>query len=362
MSRDTLTIIGVVVLHLLITSCNSKPFPNEEFRKFITTNINISFKDENRIQNSETSSSKLLRIKKSVVIDDKIICISANGSLKCLNFSNFTQDTVLEDLLNTDSYTDIVVFQDSLFATKNNKIFFWNTTIWVEYLDPLPINYFELLMENNTYAIYASCMGEFGSIIYFYNKKSGKTNAEYTECPNSVLKTNLGYFIGTHSHHFGGSSSQYIIQDAEKLPNVPDSIRLIYTRYDMDSQFTSIREVSLKRQSNYLIYKFHTPAENMRNLAYSFPDNEFVMINATFNTNEKLYHIIDVDNLNDPNQRLLGTDSLGSLKIIDTLENCRANSSFQYGYATIINEDEFGNGFTMVRHDTIYKVNFMTTP
>jgi hypothetical protein len=340
-----------------LASCNEQIPPVKKETKFTIVDIHITENGVKNIKNCANWYIDFSRIKRTVVYKDKIICVGFNGGFACLNSLNLNQDTILENKLNTDFFTNATVYQDTLIAEKFDKLFYWNSDKWVEYLHPLPIKYFDLLLEDKSYAFYSSCMGEFGSILFAYNKTTGRTRAEFTTCPNSVVKTTLGYYVGTHLYHMMGWSDSYIIKDVEKLKIVPDSLRNS-EGFDIDTRFTFLRDTSLEARNNYLPFKFSIAKEMMDTSSNHFqPD---IMVIASFNNNGKMYHIIDSRDFNKRAQKYIGTVINDTLEIIDTLNDCTAATAFQFGNTTIINEEFYGNGFSMVRNDTIFKVTFTT--
>lgn len=347
MNTQSFTTTSIYFLLLTLLSCNGQTPPTKTITKFKVVEKNIAVNGVKNIQNCANWYIDFSRIKRTVVYNDKIICVGFNGGFACLNSSNLKQDTVLESKMNTDFFTNASVFQDTLFAEKFDKLFFWNSDKWIEYSHPLPIKYFDLLLEDKTYAFYSSCMGEFGSILFAYNKATKETKAQLTTCPNSVIKTNLGYYVGTHLYHMMGSSGEYIIKDIEKLKVVPDEMRNQEGNFDQDPQFNFIYDTSLAARYNYLPFKFFYPKD--------------IMLVASFNNNGKMYHIIDTREFKkNREQRFVGTVMNDTLKIIDSLEKCTAETVLQFGNTSIINEEFYGQGFTMVRNDTLFKISFRT--
>lgn len=361
MNNRNLTIVTLYFLLLALWGCSGQKTPPNKATKFKIIDIHIKVNGVKNIQNCANWYIDFSRIKKTVVYNDKIICVGFNGGFACLNSSNLKHDTIFESKLNTDFFTNATVYQDTLFAEKFDKIFYWNSADkWVEYAHPLPIKYFDLLLEDKSYAFYSSCMGEFGSILFAYNKTNGKTMAEFTTCPNSVVKTNLGYYVGTHLYHMSGWSGSYIIKDVEKLKTVPDSLRNTEGRFDIDPRFTFIQDTSLETRNNYLPFKFSFAKEMVDTSSITYRHPEMMMIIASFNSNGKMYHLIDPRDFKKREQKLIGTVINDTLKIIDSLKNCTAETVFQFGNTTIINEEFYGEGLTMVRNDTIFKITFTT--
>ncbi len=345
MTNYNIKFTTALLLLTILTACKSKLQQNESLKNFKHVDINITINGELNIQNCANWYIDFSSIKRTVVYKEKIICVGLNGGFACLNRSDLKQDTIFEKKLNTDFFTNASVFQDTLFAEKFDKIFFWNSDQWTEYPNPLPINYFDLLFEDKTYTFYSTCMGEFGSILFAYNKTTKETKADFTTCPNSVLKTGFGYYVGVHLYHMHGSSNSYTIKDIEKLKIISPAMRNERGIFYADPRFSFLQDTSVETRNNYLPFKYYYPKD--------------IMIVASFDYKGKMYHIVDSREFKkDREQRFIGTVSNDTLRIIDSMENCNPATTFQFENASIINED--GQGFTMIRNDTIFKITFTT--
>ena len=347
MTSHYLKFFTALLFLMVLTCCKQNAQQRERPKHFAHANINITINGVLNIQNCANWYIDFSRIKRTAIYKDKIICVGFNGGFACLNISDLTLDTVYSKKLNTDFFTNASVFQDTLFAEKFQKLYFWNSEKWVEYSHPFPIKYFDLLFEDSSYVFYSSCAGEFGSILFAYNKHTGQTRAEFTTCPNTVIRTNLGYYVGVHLYHMAGWSSSYIIKDIEKLKVFADSMRDQESLFDRDPRFALLQDTSALARGNYLAFK-------------AFYPKEFMMI-ASFSDGGKMYHIIDKREFRkNEERRFIGTVIDDSLQIIDSLENCIPKTTLQFGNAAILNEEFYGQGFTMVRNDTIFKISFRT--
>ena len=144
MRNRNLTTILLFVLLLGLWGCNEQSPTVKDITKFKIVYTNITENGVKNIQNCANWYIDFSRIKRTVVYKDKIICVGFNGGFACLNSSDLKQNTVLENKLNTDFFTNATIYQDTLFAEKFDKLFFWDSDKWVEYLRPLPINYFDI--------------------------------------------------------------------------------------------------------------------------------------------------------------------------------------------------------------------------
>jgi hypothetical protein len=181
-----------------------------------------------------------------------------------------------------------------------------------------------------------------------YNKKTNITRAEFTTCPNAVIKTDSGYFIGSHSYHMVGYSEAYTIRDIEKLTQVTDSMRFYEGMFDRDPRLAILHINDSLPDTNFIPYR-------------PLYRGEF-MITGTFKIGKMLYHIVDPKNYREAGEkRLIGIIQKDSLKVIDSLKDCAAASTLSFGNITVIHESLWGKGFTLVKNDTIYKITFSAT-
>lgn len=93
-------------------------------------------------------------------------------------------------------------------------------------------------------------------------------------------------------------------------------------------------------------------------------DPQTLLINASFWNRGKLYHLIvnreDRHPPENEGKKYLGTVIRDSLHIMDTLPNLNPLTVNQFANTTLVNEAFYGEGFTLIRNDTIFKVYFST--
>ena len=336
-----------ILLIIALWSCNRPYASTDKEVKFKFVAIDIPKNGVLNIQDCSKWYIDFSRIKRALIYKDKVICVGLNGGFACLNSSDLRPDTTLENLMNTDFFTDASVYHDTLFAEKFGTLYFWTSTKWTEYRHKQSINYFDLLFEDNQYAFYSSCMGEFGSILFVFNKRTHITRAQFTSCPNSVVSTDSGYFIGTHLYHMAGSSHAYTIRDIEKLKVVPDSIRLYEGMFDRDRRLAFLRDTTEELKSNIQALTFFYPSE--------------IMIVSSFGLNGELYHIIHPREYpQEKGKRFIGTVQNDTLRIVDSLRDCTAEMARQFENTTIVTEGNYGSGFSLIRNDTMFNITFTT--
>jgi hypothetical protein len=339
--QTKIIIFIVIALSCTTLSCNRKS-TEVLATKFKKAEIYISDSGITKIPIASKVYLNFTDIQKALIYRNKIIGVGSTGGFACLNVSDFKPDTTLEKLMNTDYFSEAGIVNDTLFAGNSEKTFYWDQSKWILYSHPLPINYFTVLFEDKTYIIYEVCQGEFSSLLFAFNKETRVTKALFSRtCPNTVLKSDSGFLIGSHLYHIDSYSRLYNIRDIEKLISVPDSLRFPHTRIDMDSGISKIRNQNKLASKNIRVLKY--------------PRNDIIV--STFISNGNMFYIIDKDlSIGSNKKRYIGTIDNDSMRIIDSLANIDPEITCRYGNTTVINEVH--DGFSLIRNDTIYKIKF----
>ncbi|MFC2114424.1 hypothetical protein ACFLRI_03660 [Bacteroidota bacterium] len=342
-------ILSYLLFILLLISCNKNKKAdfkyNNEF-KFIQKNIDVS----NKILINDCANWYLefKEIKKTVFFKRYIISMGLYGGFICLNESDLSLNTEMGTKLNTDFYTNITVFQDTLLAEKFEQLYFFGSdSIWHEYQSYLPIQYFDILYQNDEFVVFSSCSGEFGSIIFFYNKNNKTTKIALDICPNSVINTDSGFIINSHLYHMSGHSSIYLIKDIDKLNLVPDTLYLFHALWDRDPRFEYVRKVV--KPNNCIPIDYLNSVDSR---SFDYP-----IIVSTFINNKELFHFVDFKGYAD--SVFLCLIKKGCLIKLDSFANISPKTAINYSGTTIINE-KHGQGFTFIRNDSIFKIIYKT--
>ena len=64
------------------------------------------------------------QLKKTVIYSDNIISMGSYGGFACLDYNSLTLDESFTNKLNSDFFTNIACYNDTLFAEKFNDIFY----------------------------------------------------------------------------------------------------------------------------------------------------------------------------------------------------------------------------------------------
>jgi hypothetical protein len=339
--------VFIVLLVLLNLSSCGKPTKHDPLKiKFKKIEIDVIDSANAKTTSGAKTYINLTNIRRTVIYQNRIICVSSGGGLGCINAFDFKPDTGFQAALNKRFINDISVIEGNLYGTNGDHFLLWEKSGWVLYKAPLPINYFSVLYEDKICIFYQVCTGEFGSLLFIFNKVTDTTKGLYTSCTDAIIKTDSGYIVGQHLYHLGSGSSLYYLKSINNLVTVPDSLRFLHSRFDMDSTLIKLwRPVKKSLLKNIMPINFYRLKEGI--------------IAASFQLNGNLYHVIDKNRGNySDDTRYIGTIIKDSLTLVDSLKNCRPETTYKFGETTIINEDQNSTGFTMIRNDTIYKIRF----
>lgn len=159
---------------------------------------------------------------------DKILLKGEN--VTWLMNHDFSIDSSKTSRYNQKKFDYIVNYRDTLIAPliRGNKPYYY-------YLDD-KFNWHSVKIKDNNaqkliwkepyflndsiYDIYSCCNGEFGGMLYFKNKKTGRTTATMITCVNEIFRYNNVYYVSKFLAHMGASSSLIVISDPEKLQEV----------------------------------------------------------------------------------------------------------------------------------------------
>lgn len=339
-------VLRVLILVFLIKL--NPLFGQSANEKFHQTELKISRNSEITIRDFAIWYIDFSRVKNTVVFENKIISVGHNGGFACLNLEDFIIDEEFEQLLNTDFFTNVSVVSDTLFSEKHNKIYFFNNGKWEPYTNPLPINYFSILLEDNEYIFYSTYQGEFGSILWIYNKDTRLTRCLFMADIRSVVNTDNGYLVNAYLYNFITKTSSFYIHDVKKLPITNPELRFLETRYDTNENFVSARNISELPNGTLSAYKtYHKDS----------------IILASFKNEENIYHIMNSAEpwMYNPSidHRLIGTMKNNSLIITDSLKfGVKPSRIRSFGNINVISEPFYGEGFTIIIDENIYNIRY----
>ena len=149
-------------------------------------------------------------LKSTVLYKNHFISMGLYGGFVAVDTSLTNVNRQYSKKLNSDLYTNLAVRHDTLFAEKFNKIYFLSDkdTSWIPYQLNEPIALFDILLEDEKYVFYSISQGEFGTILFIYDKEIRKLRvAYYGDDPKCIYFHNDAYYINASLRHGSGSST-----------------------------------------------------------------------------------------------------------------------------------------------------------
>jgi hypothetical protein len=357
------TKITAFLFALLILSAYScrRPHIEEIKSPFHKKTIHINVNGEQHYKGCIRRYLQFESLESSILYKGKVISTTTMGGFIAFDLGKMERDTTLERLLNTDFFTGIALFRDTLFTQKFGAIYYWNTEHWKAYSSKLPVNCFELIYEDSASAFFCTDGGEFGSMIYRYDFGSATTNAYYSYGVNSMFRVDSGYFIGHHLRHMSDFSYMEVVLDTRNWVKVSRALSLAgSTMFDRNKAFDSIRAASKIAEQNSSPYhctisrfQKHLPRSEGRRR----PDSscEHIMISGSFIYGKTIYHFTEGEY--GDSQVYLTTIRHDTLYTVDSLPLTRMNQVRYFGNTALISH---ANGFTILRGDTLLRVRYHT--
>lgn len=351
--------IFILLLLSLLYSCRNKatltlPSP------FIKRTVRLDVNGEQELNQCIRRYLNFESLKASVLFHNRVISVTNAGGFVCVSVQDFNRDTLLEQQMNTDFYTGLEVFRDTLFTEKFGQLFFWNEDKWDRYTKSPPVNFFEIVSEDSAYTFYCSDGGEFGSILYAYNQRSGETRALSTSGINSLFSIASGYFIGAHSYHMSGFSEAFIAHDIRAWIKINDQLRTRKGMFDRMPEFDSVHKANVDTRKHISRYWCSISlAPNNRGSLFSkqtHPDSscQNIMIDGSFRHNGRIYHFLNPD-YSSENQTYICTILRDTLLVVDSIPACAGHSVRYFENLALVSHSD---GFTLLRGDTLFRVNF----
>lgn len=158
----------------------------------------------------------------SLIFNDRLVALFEPGNFACFKLETFDRDTQFEAKLNTHRWESCLLFEDKLVTSHEGKNYAFSTeTGWSVLGDTIYFNNQpepRKLFEDDRYFIYTTCNGEFGGVVFFHSKTSGKTHIIQSVCAVAVIKQFDSYQILSSLGHGFGSADLQTISNPETMP------------------------------------------------------------------------------------------------------------------------------------------------
>ncbi|MDT3739909.1 MAG: hypothetical protein RO257_10470 [Candidatus Kapabacteria bacterium] len=337
----------LLILTITIWGCSEKKtIENKNNSPFLYFEKNISFDTKLVLPQLTRSHEEFNNILKTVLYNDKLISLTDNGGLICLNADNFKINKGMNKKLNMGYFTNLTLFQDTLIVEKSEKTYYLNSDFeWVEYTRLFPIKYFDILYDDSNYVFYYTDCGEWGSLLFIYDKKVKITRVLFCDAPLNVFKTDNSFFINTISLHESIRGAFFTFKNPELIKHTVIEPSLYYDCNNdnwMDNYHYNCYEC-VKRVEYEKIHEHYR-----KDLKLWSPP----AILSSFIYNDNLYNFV------------MGLDSIYISKIenyeyktIQSIKKFKPTITRKFGNTVILNE-YYGGDVIIVKNNAITRIHF----
>lgn len=322
----------------LFASAQSSSLLLDKFEKTILAPNVLSI---NKCANWHVDFNKL---KKTVIYSDKIISMGLYGGFVCLDYTSLTIDENFTNKLNSDFFTNVACYNDTLFAEKFDEIFYLsgNNTTWVKYNKTLPVKFFDIIYQDNDYIFYPVDFGEWGSLLFIYDKEKNITKGlRTTNCANAIIKTDGKYLISSSTRHMSGFSDLFSLQKIDNIPVLVDHSKSISIS-NIEEFWKRNIQIDESNKSEY--YK------QEKSLSIG------AIISSTFLFQNNIYHFIEPESRN--SQIIISKNEQGNLAQQDSLTSFIIDFTNSYNEDYIFNAGTYDCGFMILQKNRLIRIKF----
>lgn len=182
-------------------SISENPIPFDTFHKVL---INPSFTDDFEDYDDNYINYP---VSYSVIYDNRLVSLFRNGGFVCHSLKDFSRDIDFENKLNSKKFKYHWVINGELGALSGSTIYLYSNGRWIRYKERFPLESQPKLFEDEDYIVFNDCNGEWGGIVYFFDKETEEIYFTESTCSNTVIKDRASYLVVAHMGHMMGSTS-----------------------------------------------------------------------------------------------------------------------------------------------------------
>jgi hypothetical protein len=347
----------IIIFGILLLISNSSFSQNKK----LIAKKNISFEVNSTININDCIlwHVDLTELKSTVLYKNHIISMGLYGGFVAINSDLKSIDNPFSKKLNSDLFTNLSVRHDTLFAEKFDEIFFLSDkdTSWMPYNLTEPIALFDILLEDEKYVFYSISQGEWGTILFVYDKEIKKLRvASYHDEPKCIYYRENGYYINASLRHGFGSSTFKRLQNIQNLNFISESNK---------------NKSQLSLQSHFL----NLPVTDYPDISFDakvdagilidvLPIDYTIMVANSFKINNEYYHFTYFNDIKKPslhNKTYITKVVNEKLEIVDSLEIYRVNRTRSFDKYTIIESYFLDDGYYLSYDDTLFYITFYNT-
>lgn len=219
-------IATILTLVIFMTGCMQKHSSDKDCISYIDS-LKITLDNhEIRVSLIDLSQEQLIR-PYTLIYNNHLLVLNKADSFYSYTTDCFKRDIRFETRLNSQRFKKAFVISDTLYGIDSvNKAFRFdeNSNKWIEQLKELPLFNSEPIYETEKYICYSICHGEFGGLVFFYNKINSKITFAPATCAVSLMKYKNGFYIISNLAHMMGSTDIVRIDNPDLLYILPDSL------------------------------------------------------------------------------------------------------------------------------------------
>jgi hypothetical protein len=159
-------------------------------------------------------------LKNTVLYDEHLVSMGITGGIVAIHSDLSEIDIDLTSKLNKKLFTDLTVRKDTLFAEAFKKIYYFDKILsnWKTYDLNEPVKLFDIIHENEEYVFFPIGHGEFGSILFIYDKRLEVLRAVSTQYEaKAISEYDKKYYINLSLRHGMGASNYAFIKNIDKI-------------------------------------------------------------------------------------------------------------------------------------------------
>ena len=341
-----LTLVGLLALAFFASKQSKQSTPSDSLSLDVIDKT-ISVPNVLPINKCANWYVDFSQLKKTVIYSDNIISMGSYGGFACLDYNSLTLDERFNNKLNSDFFTNIACYNDTLFTEKFNDIFCLSEkdTSWIKYDNRLPVKFFDIIYQDDDYIFYPIDGGEGVSRLFIYDKEKNVTKGLNTDkCTNAIIKTDGKYLISTSKRLTYVISDLFTLQNIESMPVLVDHSKDLSIN-KLEDYWNGVIEIDETDKSVYY------------NKEKSFPEG--TNISSTFLFHNDIYHFIEnyaTDFLKGKNEMFLTKNKNGKITQLE-----RRSTRFDIKYTNSYNGDyifKTYGGYMMLQKNNLFRIKF----
>lgn len=347
--------IGILFLTLFTSYSQDKP-------KLVIKSLSYDVSPIIDINNCISWHLDMSKLKSTVLYKDHFISMGLYGGMITIDTNLTEVNKKYSNKLNSDLYTNLAVRHDTLFAEKFHKIYYLNIsdTSWHIYTLTEPIVLFDILFEDDKYVFYPVSHGEFGTMLFIYDKVIRKLKYIQTgKDPKCIYYSDENYYVNTSLRHGCGYSSYFRLQNIEKIETISQNNPISFS---FDSLVHHFRKIPVKDYPiKDLTSKFYLPTM----FDTILPINSGIMLTCSFPIRDKLYHFTNYNTFGKKysyDRTYISNINDKELVTIDSINFFHVSRAKTYGTYCILESNSSGNGFYVSDNNQLIHVKYTGTP